>query len=323
MGSIDVVLGIDIGGTKTAFGLVDETGRCYYEDTMPTISDKPAEYLIERLWQKYSQIIKEKEEKFNLVGIGVGAPNGNYFRGTIENPPNLHWGTINLVDLVKGTFNLPVVLTNDANAAAIGERKFGAGKKLKNFIVITLGTGLGSGIVVDGRLVYGHDGFAGEIGHIIVRPNGRLCGCGRRGCLETYASVSGIVRTVLELQADTLEKSKFRNRTFNELNGKMIYEAAQEGDTLAIKAFDMTTRILAEGLATSVAHLSPEAIILFGGLAQAREFIFEPTKKYMEESLLAIYKNKIKIIPSDLPPGEAAVLGAGALIWNELSPEGD
>jgi glucokinase len=319
MEATKVVLGIDLGGTKTAFGFVNKKGKCYGVKSIPTNSHQPAKDLVKRIYDIYSEWMSKDSGKYQVMGIGIGAPNGNYFNGTIEDPPNLHWGTTNMAELIEKAFDLPAVLTNDANAAAIGEQKFGAGKNLKNFIVITLGTGLGSGIVVDGRLVYGHDGFAGELGHMVVRPNGRHCGCGRRGCLETYASVSGIIRTVFELQADLTMKSKLRNIAFDDLDGEKIYKLAKEGDPLALKAFDVTTRILGEGLATSVAHLSPEAIILFGGLSLAEEFIFKSTKQYLEENLLTIFKNKVKIIPSALPPGDAAVMGAAALMWHEIS----
>jgi glucokinase len=323
MEATKVVLGIDLGGTKTAFGFVNKKGKCYGVKSIPTNSHQPAKDLVKRIYDVYSDWINKDKEKYQVVGIGIGAPNGNYFKGTIENPPNLHWGTTNMVELIERVFDLQAVLTNDANAAAIGEQKFGAGKNLKNFIVITLGTGLGSGIVVDGRLVYGHDGFAGELGHMVIRPNGRLCGCGRRGCLETYASVSGIIRTVFELQANLPQDSKLRKIAYHDPDGEQIYKLAKAGDPLALKAFDETTRILGEGLATSVAHLSPEAIILFGGLSLAKEFIFEPTKKYLEENLLTIFKNKVRIIPSALPPGDAAVMGAAALMWHELSLKKD
>ena len=323
MEATKVVLGIDLGGTKTAFGFVNKKGKCYGVKSIPTNSHQPVKDLVKRIYDVYSEWMSEDSGKYQVMGIGIGAPNGNYFNGTIENPPNLHWGTTNMVELIEKGFGLPAVLTNDANAAAIGEQKFGAGKDLKNFIVITLGTGLGSGIVVDGRLVYGHDGFAGELGHMVVRPNGRLCGCGRRGCLETYASVSGIIRTVFELQANLPKESKLRKIAYHDLDGEQIYKLAKEGDPLALQAFDLTTRILGEGLATSVAHLSPEAIILFGGLSLAKEFIFEPTKKYLEENLLTIFKNKVRIIPSALPPGDAAVMGAAALMWHEISLKRD
>ncbi|HSP88182.1 MAG TPA: ROK family protein, partial [Ignavibacteriaceae bacterium] len=237
----------------------------------------------------------------------------------IENPPNLKWGVVNVVEIVNQYFDLPVAITNDANASAIGEMLFGAAKGMKNFIVITLGTGLGSGIVVDGKLVYGADGFAGEIGHTVFDPNGRLCGCGRKGCLETYSSSTGIRRTVMELLSNSNLDSVLRDISFDDLDSKMIYSAALAGDKIALEAFDYTAKVLGLKLADAVAHTSPEAIILFGGLALAGDLILIPTKKYMEENLFHVFKNKVKILPSGLQNCNAAVLGAGALIWDEIS----
>jgi len=226
-----------------------------------------------------------------------------------------------LVELFKSHFLLPVVLTNDANAAAIGEMVFGGAKKMKDFIVITLGTGLGSGIVVNGRLVYGHDGFAGEIGHTNVFPGGRQCGCGRRGCLETYVSATGIKRTVFDLLANSLEDSVLRTINFNDLTAEMIAKAAKEGDQIAKKAFDYTASILGQKLADSVAHTSPEAIFLFGGLSKSGDLLLVPTRKYLEENLLAVYRGKIKVLLSEMKEVNAAVLGASALIWDELDKQ--
>jgi len=253
-----------------------------------------------------------------LIGIGIGAPNANYYKGIMENPPNLPWGNVNVIEIVKKHIDLPAVITNDANAAAIGEMKFGAAKGMKDFIMITLGTGVGSGIVVNGELVYGHDGFAGEIGHTIYDPDGRMCGCGRRGCLETYTSASGIKRTVFELLGEFNDESILRNVSFNEMNSKMISEAANKGDKLALEAFDKTAKILAIKLADAIAHTSPEAIILFGGLALSGELIFNPLYKYLELYTLNVFKGKVKVIPSGLSNGNIAVLGAAALIWKEF-----
>lgn len=253
-----------------------------------------------------------------IVGVGVGAPNGNYYNGTIENPPNLNWGLVNVKEDIKKYINVPVAVTNDANAAALGEMKFGAAKDMKNFVEITLGTGLGSGIVVNGELVYGHDGFAGELGHTNVKQNGRLCGCGNKGCLETYVSAPGIKRTVFKLLSIVKSESNLRDVSFNNLDSKIIYDAAREGDIIALEAFDYTARILGLALADTVAYLSPEAIILFGGLANAGDLIIAPVKHYMEENLFGAFKNKVKIIPSGLPEGDAAILGSSALIWHEI-----
>jgi glucokinase len=253
------------------------------------------------------------------MGIGIGAPNGNYYSGNIEYAPNLIWkGIIPLTEIIKSIFNLPVVLTNDANAAAVGEMVFGDAKEMDNFLMITLGTGLGSGLVVNGGLVYGHDGFAGELGHVCVKEDGRICGCGKRGCLETYVSATGIKRTVFELLAKEPDNSCFRAVTFNDLDAKQITIAANNGDPIAKKAFKNTGQILGKSLANTVAHISPEAIFLFGGLALAGKWIFDPTKKAMENNLMGVYKNKIQILPSALLHKNIAVLGAAALIWKEL-----
>ncbi len=314
-----VTLGIDIGGTNTAYGFVDQEGTIYHQGSIPTRADQPVEQFFERLFTLVRRQLQQASSELECVGIGVGAPNGNYYRGTIENPPNLGWQDVNVVEMVRKHLDLPTVLTNDANAAALGEMKFGAARGMKHFIEITLGTGLGSGVVVDGKVVYGHDGFAGEIGHVIVERNGRLCGCGRRGCLETYASATGIKRTVFELLGNSNKPSRLRNMTYEQLTAKDIYQAAKAGDPIAREAFEFTGRVLGEALANSVAYLSPEAIILFGGLTAAGDFIFRPTRKYLEENLLSVYRGTVRVIPSLLPEGGAAVLGAAALIWNELN----
>lgn len=318
MSKIKVMIGVDIGGTNTKFGFVDKNGKCYFEKSIPTRAEEKSEQLFERLFLEINRAYKKFENKLELTGIGIGAPNANYYKGTVEQPPNLNWGTVNVIQEIKKYSSLPSAITNDANAAAIGEMLFGTAKGMKNFVVITLGTGLGSGIVVDGKLVYGADGFAGELGHTIVDPNGRQCGCGRKGCLETYASANGIKRTAFELMASTSIQSKLRSITYEKLTSKDIYNAAKKGDKLALECFDVTARILGFKLADTVAHLSPEAIILFGGLAVAGDLLIKPTKKYLEENLLNIFKNKVKILQSALIKKNSAVLGAAALMWNEL-----
>ena len=318
MNQKEVVLGVDIGGTNTKFGYVDKSGNLLAEGEMPTEAHRPAEEFFERLHNQAEILFESKKENLKLVGIGLGAPNGNYYKGTIEQPPNLSWKFVDVVALLHRWYSIPIALTNDANAAALGEMLFGAAKGMKDFIVITLGTGLGSGIVANGELIYGHDGFAGEIGHTIVDPNGRQCGCGRRGCLETYASASGIRRTVEELLKISTPPSELREISLEQITSKRIFEAAQRGDKLALEAFELTGRYLGLKLADSVAYTSPEAIILFGGLAAAGDFIFSPTKKYMEEFLLNIFKNKVQLLPSSLPKGNAAILGAAALMWKQL-----
>ncbi len=318
MQKTNVAVGIDIGGTNTVFGFVDKEGNLVYESSILTNSHEKAEFLFDRLFKKIELDFKNFSNEFELIGIGIGAPNANYYKGTVENPPNLKWGMVKVIEIVKKYSLLPAAITNDANAAAIGEMKFGAANGMRDFIVITLGTGLGSGIVSNGELIYGDDGFAGEIGHTIYDPNGRQCGCGRKGCLETYASASGIKRTVFELLCNSNLPSELRSISFNDLTSKLIYEAAVRGDQIANEAFDYTGKVLGTKLADSVAHTSPEAIILFGGLAASGDLIFNPTKKYMEENLLNIFKNKVKLLPSKLLNVNTAVLGAAALIWNEL-----
>ena len=285
---------------------------------MATEAQRPSEEFFARLHTEAENLFASKKDQLKLIGIGLGAPNGNYYKGTIEQPPNLSWKYVDVVAMLRRWYSIPVALTNDANAAALGEMLFGAAKGMKDFIVITLGTGLGSGIVANGELIYGHDGFAGEIGHTIVDPNGRQCGCGRRGCLETYASASGIRRTVEELLKMPAPPSELREISLDQITSKRVFEAAQRGDKLALEAFELTGRYLGMKLADSVAHTSPEAIILFGGLAAAGDFIFSPTKKYMEEFLLNIFKNKVRLLPSSLPKGNAAILGAAALMWKQL-----
>jgi glucokinase len=319
MSITDVTLGIDIGGTNTAFGFIDKNGKCVLKSSIPTCSKEPADDLFERLHQKIERTYKAISGEYRVIGIGIGAPNANYFKGTVEQPPNLCWGVVNILEILKKYYDLPSAITNDANAAAIGEMQFGAAKGMKDFVVITLGTGLGSGIVVNGQIVYGADSFAGEIGHTTVDPEGRECGCGKKGCLEAYSSATGIRRTVFELIAKTNTQSELREISFNQLTAKDISIAAKKGDKLALEAFDYTAKILGLKLADTVAYLSPEAIILFGGLVLAGDLILVPTKKYMEEYLLPIFRNKVKILPSNLPGGNAAVLGAAALIWNEIN----
>ncbi len=321
MSKTKVVVGIDIGGTNTVFGFVSRGGKCYYIKSIPTKAEEKQEQFFKRLFFEIEKGKKKYEKKIEIVGIGIGAPNANYFEGTIEQPPNLNWGTVNVLKEIKKYSALPSAITNDANAAALGEMSFGTARGMKNFVVITLGTGLGSGIVVDGKLVYGADGFAGELGHTIVDPNGRECGCGRKGCLETYASANGIKRTAFELMASTSIPSKFRKIQYEKLTSKDIYKAALNGDKLALECFDYTARMLGLKLADTVAHLSPEAIIFFGGLALAGDLLIKPVKKYLEDNLLNIFKNKVKVLSSELIGKNAAVLGAAVLIWNKIGSE--
>ena len=315
----EYVIGIDIGGTFTKTGYVDHAGNCYAESVTPTDTFENVNDYLENLVAVLRESEKQLDGSYKITGVGVGAPNGNFHHGTIENATNLKWrGIIPFADMVHKYYDLPVRLTNDANAAALGEMVYGGAKGIKDFIMITLGTGLGSGIVVNGDLVYGHDGFAGELGHVNVVENGRKCGCGNHGCLETYVSAPGIKRTVFELLAYDSRGSELVNYTFDELDSEMIYNAAEKGDTVALKAFDFTSKILGRKLADSVAHTSPEAVFLFGGLAKAGDYIFKPTKKYLEESVMGPFKGKVKILPSQLTDKNAAVMGASALIWKEF-----
>ncbi|MBN1115699.1 MAG: ROK family protein [Bacteroidales bacterium] len=316
----EVVIGIDIGGTFTKFGIVDKNGNCLAENFTSTDKFIDFEVYLEHLHTEIEELLNTITTEIKIKGIGIGAPNGNYYHGTIEHAPNLNWkGIVPFIENFKPYFpGIPMVLTNDANAAAIGEMIYGGAKDIKDFIVITLGTGLGSGIVVNGELVYGHDGFAGELGHINVKHRGRKCGCGKSGCLETYVSATGIKRTVFKLLAERVDKTELRDISYNDLTAKMVSEAAKKGDKIALEAFEITGRILGVKLADAVACTSPKAIFVFGGLAKAGDLIFNPTQKYMEENLFPIYRGKVKLLPSQLQETNAAVLGASALAWKEL-----
>lgn len=315
----DVVIGIDIGGTFTKYGIVDRDGNCLKEGSISTTNTDGVEDYLKELAAALKKEMAPLADIITLKGIGIGAPNANYYKGTIEHAPNLKWkGVVPFVDLFKKYFDIPIVLTNDANAATIGEMIYGGAKNMKDFVVITLGTGLGSGIVANGDLIYGHDGFAGELGHTTVFYNGRVCGCGRKGCLETYASATGIKRTVYQLMADMNDESNLRSIAFNDLTAEMISDAAKKGDKIAIEAFKFTGKVLGIKLAESVAHTSPQAIFLFGGLAKAGDLILKPTKESLEEHLLPIFRNKVQVLPSGLAEVNAAVMGASALAWKEL-----
>lgn len=314
----EIVAGADIGGTNTVFGLVDRAGKVIAESRFKTTDYPKINSFVTALVTGINKLLSGKKG-CTLKGIGIGAPNANYHKGTIELAPNLAWkGIVPLADLIRKKINIPVVLTNDANAAAMGEMVFGGAKKMKDFIVLTLGTGLGSGIVINGQMVYGHTGFAGELGHTIIVPGGRDCGCGRQGCLETYASASGLVRTVLYLLSEMKEESILRNIAPAELTARKVAEAASKKDPVALEAFDFTAERLAFGIFNAIGFSSPEAIFLFGGLANAGEILFKPVRKYVEMNVQPIFKGTVKILPSGIPESNAAVLGSAALIWNEL-----
>lgn len=316
--TIKAAAGIDIGGTNTVFGLVDRSGNVIAQSSLHTPDYPVFSDFADVLWKSLLALADSSGHKAEIAGIGIGAPMGNINKGTIENPAGLPWhGVTPVADIFKALTNVPVTVTNDANAAAVGEMIYGDAKGMKNFVVLTLGTGLGSGLVVNGNLVYGNDGFAGELGHTVIKAGfpGRECGCGKRGCAETYISATGLKRTFLKIMADSLGYSELRKTSFDKLNSQMIYEAAVKGDRLAKEAFDYTGKMLGILLADLVAYTSPEAVFLFGGLASAGSLIFEPAVRSMEENLLHIYRGKVKILPSGIREQNAAVLGASSLVW--------
>ena len=312
------VVGIDVGGQTTKLGVVDARGTVLAQTVIRTDTYTDIEPYIAELAEALHKVIRESNTEGLIKGIGVGAPNGNYYTGTIENAVNLSWGgtkTIQFTKLLSEAMNgLPVALTNDANAAAVGEMTYGAARGMKNFIMITLGTGVGSGIVINGDVVYGHDGFAGELGHVTaVRNNGRSCNCGKTGCLETYASAIGMAKTAREWLELTDEPSLLRS--LDNITSKDVYEAAKEGDKLALKVFDFTGKVLGRSFADFIAFSSPEAIVLFGGLARAKEFLLGPMEEAMNANVLPLWRNKVKIVFSQLKESDAAILGASALAW--------
>ena len=311
------VVGMDIGGTNTVFGIVDQRGNVLATDSVKTQSYAKIEDYVEAVSSKLLPLIESVGGVEKIKGMGVGVPNGNYYNGTIEFAPNLPWkGVIPLAALFEEAIGVPTALTNDANAAAIGEMTYGAARGMKDFIMITLGTGVGSGIVINGQLVYGHDGFAGELGHVVVRrENGRACGCGRKGCLETYCSATGVARTAREFLVARPEPSLLRDIPAEEIVSKDVYDAAVKGDKLALDIFEFTGRILGEALSDFIAFSSPEAIVLFGGLAKSGDYIMKPIKKALDENVLKIYEGKTKLLVSELKDADAAVLGASALGW--------
>ena len=314
----DLVIGIDVGGQTTKCGIVDARGTVLAQTVIRSDTYNTVEPYIAELAEALNHIIVEAKAEGRIRGIGVGAPNGNYYTGTIENAVNLVWGgtnTIPFAKLLSEQMNgIPVSLTNDANAAAVGEMTYGAARGMKNFIMITLGTGVGSGIVINGEVVYGHDGFAGELGHTCaVRHNGRPCNCGKTGCLETYASATGVARTAREWLEMSDEPSTLRS--LDKISSKDVYEAAKEGDKLALKIFEFTGRILGEKFADFIEFSAPEAIVLFGGLARAKEFLVEPIQKAMDENVLPLWRGKVKLVFSQLKESDAAILGASALAW--------
>jgi glucokinase len=311
------IAGVDIGGTGTKFGIVDNLGNVLSSDTMSTRGHADIHAYIDELYDKLMILIDKVGGVGRIKGIGVGAPNGNIYTGTIEYAPNLPWkGIIPLAKLIQDKFKLPVKLTNDANAAAVGEMTYGAAKGMKNFILIALGTGVGSGIVANGELIYGHDGMAGELGHTIIIPDGRIHpGTGKKGSLESYASATGVATSAVEILNTTDKPSTLRNIPIDKIDSKAVFEAATAGDEVAKEVFEYTGRILGISLANFVMFSSPEAIILFGGLTKAGDLILKPTREHMEANLIEVFQNKIKILVSHLKESDAAILGASALMW--------
>jgi glucokinase len=313
-----MVAGVDIGGTNTVVGIFDFDNNFLSEKSFLTNPDEGVNIFMNRLEEEILELISKYKDTHSLEGIGIAAPSANYFTGIIESPANLKWGNVRIVEILNERFKIPVTLINDANAAALGEQEFGRAKGMKNFAVITLGTGLGTGIVIDGHILYGENGLAGEIGHSIIEKNGRQCNCGRRGCLETYVSASGIKRTVFNLLSSSNDKSELRHINFESVTSKKISELALLHDPIALKAFIITGKILGRALSNMVTCFDPEVIILSGGLAEAGELLLEPTTKYFENSLLSLYKGKVQILNSKLKSGRSAVLGAGSLIKETL-----
>lgn len=309
-----------MGGTNTAIGIVDARGRIFYRSKISTTDYSSGEEYAEALGAAINDLAANVKSK--IKGIGMGVPNGNMNNGTIEKAANIPWAktvTVPLAAMITSKTGFPCKLTNDANAAALGEMIYGSAKGMKDFIVITLGTGLGSGIVSNGQLVVGHDGFAGELGHVtIIRHNGRTCGCGRTGCLETYASATGVARTARELlELNPAKKSTLREIVYRPVTSEDVFEAAKKGDAIALETFNFTGKILGEALSDFVACTSPQAIILFGGLAHSGDFLLKPLQEAMDNQILNVFKGKTKIIISQLNNAEAAILGASALAWEE------
>jgi glucokinase len=319
----DFVVGIDIGGTNSVMGIVDINGNVLAKDSLNTPSHGDINKYIEDLSAVIKNLVsKTVTQNGRIVGIGIGAPNANYYKGTIEHAANLSFkGVVPFIDLLKKQFpdTYLMALTNDANAAALGEMIYGGAKGMKNFVLFTLGTGVGSGLVVNGDLVYGNDGFAGECGHTMLVPGGRVCGCGNNGHMEAYCSAQGMKRTAFELMVKyNANDSLLASKSFKELNSKDIYDAAVKGDKIAREVFEVTGKYLGISLADTIHHLSPEAVFLFGGPVAAGDLILKPTTESMELNLLPVFRNKIKVLPSKLNSGDAAILGASALVWKEL-----
>lgn len=311
------VLGLDMGGTNSVLGVVDARGRVLARTSIKTKDYPNINDYVDALYEQAQHIIEPLGGFEILRGIGAGVPNGNYYTGMIENAMNLPWQTVPFAHFMSERFGLPCRLTNDANAAAMGEMTYGAARGMKNFIMITLGTGVGSGIVIDGKVVYGHDGFAGELGHTcaVRGENARPCNCGKKGCLEAYASATGVARTAREILASTDKPTRLRSMKAEDITSYDVFMAAEAGDEVAKEIFDFTGTVLGQQMADFVAFSAPEAIILFGGLTKSGHWIMDPIVKAMNDNVLPLWRNKVKVIFSDLKEADAAILGASALAW--------
>ncbi len=322
MAKQSLVIGIDVGGQSSKLGVVDARGNILYQSVISSLQTDLSSY-IEDLTTAIRDLIRLSEKDGEVKGIGIGAPNGNYYKGTIEFAPNLKWAydengkpmVVFFAKMIQDIVGVPVAITNDANAAAVGEMTYGIAKGMKDFIMITLGTGVGSGIVIGGNVVYGHDGFAGELGHYTIIRDGRQCNCGLKGCLENYTSAMGVARTAREFLATRPDDSLLRKLDADKISSKDIYEAAKQGDALAIEIFHYTGKLMGQAFANFVAFSAPEAIVLFGGLTKAKEFLTDPIMESMNENLMNVWKGKIKILYSTLKDSDAAILGASALAW--------
>jgi glucokinase len=316
-----ISVGIDIGGTNTAFGIVDKNKNILYKNSIPTDAAGGPESFISRLRSALSEKINGQFSKYILEGIGVAAPGANNVTGSLESAANIRWGKINIAAALSEIFNVPASIINDANAAALGEKYFGIAKGMKHFVVLTIGTGLGSGIVANGHIVYGENGFAGEFGHVIMKPGGRLCGCGRRGCLEAYVSASGVCKTAFELLSESSEKSELRNTSVGNITTEKLYGLAAAGDVIAKKAFEETGKILGLAISNITVTLDPEAVILAGGVMKSGNMLMDPVKKSFNETYLKLSENKTKIMVSKFTEGEGAFLGASCLLDESMQKQ--
>lgn len=317
-GAKSLVIGLDLGGTNSVFGVIDSKGEIITTTSIKTQAYPSVDQYVMESVKAVKQIAEQVGGMEKIRAMGIGAPCGNYYKGTIEHAANLVWakGIVPLANMFVNELGIPVVVTNDAKAAAMGEMKYGVAVGMKNFVELTLGTGVGSGIVANGQLIYGFDGFAGELGHMIVEPDGRPCGCGRKGCLETYCSATGVVRTAIAMLEESSEATSLRDIATDKLTSYEVYKAAMAGDAMAQEVFKQTGRRIGIACANIATFLSPEAFIFFGGLAQAGELLLRPIEKAYNENVLSLYKGKARFLMSGLDGAKAAILGASAIAWD-------